>query len=272
MTGMTEENQLEEHQEDAPTPEELEAQKAAEEEARKYGWRSRDEFDREPEGWVDAGRFLEFPSTQVKMLRDEKEALKGELGGVKEQLERIGSVQREAVQIARDQERKKYEDELAQITQQQRRAVEEANPEAFDALERQKQDMQKRAPQPQQPQVDQAVVKYRQDNDWTQNPALWAEAVQAVEYLPPDQRGSAEQQLEFAEKTMRTKYPHMFQAEPPKTPAASKVDGGGLGLGRKMGKGVNDLPSDAQKVAREMVEDGIFKSVDDYAKAYWEQG
>jgi hypothetical protein len=269
-----EESQIEEHQDDAPTPEEVEAQKAAEEEARKYGWRSRDEFDREPAGWVDADRFLELPQTHVKMFRDENEALKGELGGVKEQLERIGSVQREAVRIARDQERQRYEEELTQITQQQRRAVEEANPEAFDALEQQKQDMQKRAPLPeqQQPDVDPAVVKYHQDNEWAQNPVLWREAVEAIEHLPPDRRGTAEQQLEFAEKTMRLKYPHMFQEKQLAQPQASKVDGGGLGLGRKMGKGVNDLPSDAQKVAREMVEDGIFKSVDDYAKAYWEQG
>jgi hypothetical protein len=51
----------------------------------------------------------------------------------------------------------------------------------------------------------------------------------------------------------------------------SKVDSGGMGVvGHK--KGTNSLPPEALAAARDFVEMGIFKSVEDYAKHYHAQG
>jgi len=94
-----------------PSPEQVEA----EGEARKYGWKAKEEFDLAPEGWVDANRFLELPSTQVKMLRDTRKQLERELRERDEKLSGIERTARTAVEAARKQERERYEAQLAEL-------------------------------------------------------------------------------------------------------------------------------------------------------------
>ena len=65
------------------------ARKEIEDAARKYGWRPKGEFDRDPSGWVDADRFLELPATRLKMTNDAKRELERELKNRDERLARI---------------------------------------------------------------------------------------------------------------------------------------------------------------------------------------
>lgn len=259
----------EEGGEDTVAAAEPEPDPEAETEARKYGWKPKSEFTLAPDGWVDAKRFLELPSTEVKRLRDE---LRQRDTGFAERLERLDSANKAAMSRALEQEREKHKQAVAEIQRQQREAVENGDVERYDALERQRSNMKPpEAPQEQQ-QAGPApeVVDYRQKNEWAQDPALWAEAAQAVNYMPDFQKATPAQQLQYAENVMRRKYPHMFQAQQEQPKPRNRVDGGGLGGGNR-GKGVNALPGEALAAAKEFVEQGVYKSVEDYAKDYWAQ-
>jgi len=256
-----------------------EARQKAEEEARKYGWRGKDEFDREPANWVDAERFMELPQTHVKMLRDETRDLKAQLERGAQEIEGIRRMSRVAVDEARKQAEAQYERDLAVIRAGQRKAVEDMDTERFDALAQREAQLRQNAPQAapvDAPQVDQAeiakVEAYKRDNEWTQNPIIWGQVMSAIDNSPEVMALPADKQIEYADKMVRQSYPHLFAAPEPKPAAVQRVDGGGLGLGAKRSKGANDLPSEAAKIGKEFVEEGIFKSLDDYAKQYFAQG
>lgn len=276
------EEELDELEVDAqPSEEELAAQKEAEDEARKYGWRPKEEFDRDPEGWVDASRFLELPSTNVKMLRDTKRELEGQLADLKksqtEEISRIQAVSKKATERQLEREKAAYEAKLRELQAGQRKAVEEADTEAFDNLRALEAEHRKHEPQPepempgqpqQQPQIDPLISSYVEQHEWAKNPLLWGEATQAVEYglrskqIQPD---NTQAQIDYAESVMKAKYPHLF-AKP-----ESRVETGGLATGAPRNKGVDDLPADAKRIGKEYVEDGVYKNMAEYAADYWSE-
>lgn len=262
------------------TPEVVEdAPSEAEIEAKKYGWRPKDEYDRAPEGWVDAERFLELPSTNVKMLRDAKRELEqAREADKKEFSERIANIER-VNREARDRALKQAEDrwkaDMEQLAQQKREAAANHDLEAYDELSQR--EAQMRPPQFQQPQgPDPVIADYRAKNDWTNQPGMWAEATNIVGYaiqageVPA---GQPQQQLEYAERAMKARFPHMFQEKQQNGSApASRVDGGGLATSpRKSGKGWDDLPPEAKHAGAEYVEEGLFKSRDEYARSYFQE-
>lgn len=259
---------------EGPSEEEIQAQ----EEARKYGWRPKEEFDLAPEGWVDAKRFMELPSTQNKMLRDELRELRNQTSKAEEtfaeRLERLDRANRAAMEAALRKQQEEHEAKLAELTQTQRRAAEEGDMATYDAIERQKASLKPPEPvQTETPQTepkndgpDPEVVSYREKNEWTQDPVLWKFAADAVSANPDILRKSAKEQLEYAEARVKDLFPHKFE-QPRARP--SRVDGGGLAGGRKSGKGASDLPSEARAAGQEFVEAGVFKTMDDYAKAYF---
>jgi hypothetical protein len=262
-------------------PEDAAARQEAEAEARKYGWRPKAEFDRDPDGWVDASRFLELPSTNVKMLRDAKRELQQQLEAERkdraEAFARIEATQAAVANRIREQERVKFEAEREQLLRAKREAAASHDLDRYDQLSRKEALM--KPPQDivsaqvsQEPQRYPEVEDYRAKNEWAQDPALWNEAYQAVnaaiQFGKPF--SSAQEQLVYAEGVMRRKYPHMFQAAP--AAAISRVDGGGLATGRRVGRGADDLPPEAKKVAAEYVKEGIYKSMAEYAADYFAQG
>lgn len=264
---------IEERAQDAPPQQEDDL----EVEARKYGWKPKEEFDLEPDGWVDAEKFLSFPKTQLKMRNDTIRDLRGEIENLKksqtEEFDRIKATNKVALERVRKQEQERFDAEMSRIREGKRQAVEVADTDAFDRLDAQEKALKPPAPvEPQQTGPDPLVAKYRAENEWAQDPALFNDAVQVVQAALNSgmQFADTQAQLDYAERAIQRRYPHMFQK--PETPAPRpKVDPGGMGLGAKRGKGAADLPPEAAKIAKEFVEEGIFKSVDDYAKDYWAQ-
>jgi len=266
---------------DAPDPEQIEA----EGEAKKYGWKPKEAFDLAPDGWVDAKRFLELPSTQNKALRDAKRDLERRLDEVeaarKTDLEGVKAASKAAVDAVRRQEQERYNAEFAAINQRQREAVGMADTQRFDALERQKQQLRPPAPvwnepppTPAAPAQDPVVTDYLAKNEWAQDDALREEGARAIDAAQRNGRqfsGYADQ-LAYAESVMKRKYPHMFQQSTPQRPTQSRVDGGGLGGSARRAKGGDDLPADVRKIGQEFVADGVFKTLDDYAKSYFAHG
>lgn len=245
---------------------------AIEEEAKKYGWRPKEEFDLAPEGWVDAKRFMEFPTTQNKVLRDEianvRASVESEFG---ERFKKLEGTTKAAMDAALQQQKEAYEAKMAEISRGQLKAVEEADTEAYQALEKQKGELT--PPKVQGPQPIDIVAEYGDKHSWVKEPAMFAQAQQIVGLGLQQgtlRTSDAGEQLAFAEAQLKGLFPHKFQAPEAPKPKVTRVDGGGLATGG--GKGVNSLPPEALAAGREFVESGVFKSMEDYAKTYFAQG
>jgi len=262
-----EEGQVEEEQAEEEGEPVVQVDPAAEEEARKYGWRPLSEFRGNKDGWVDAARFLELPSTQNKQLRDE---LKSTRETFAERLDRLDNANKAAMRRAMENQKAEYEREMEALRTRQREAVESGDVETWDRLEQQRNRMQPPTQQPDGPPPEVEQYAQSEAGKWVNDPVLKRIGAEAIQSGGMVGRPVSEQ-LAYAEKHVRQYFPHMFQqqAEQPKQPR-NRVDGGGLG-GAQRGKGVNSLPAEARAAGKEFVEAGIYKSLDDYAKDYWSQ-
>lgn len=239
-----------------------------EEEARLFGWKSPNEWQGEkPPGYIDNPQdFLgRVKRSRIFQTMEEK---------MSEQERKLAAMNDQAL----ERQRREYEGRMQALTARQRRAVEEADTETWDKLEKQRQQMMQDAPQPDQPQRQEPpaeVAEYQKANDWAKDPVLWREAVEVVNVglesgavRGDDPKG----QLEFAERTMRAKYPHMFQQAKPQQ--RQRVDGGGLGSGSPAGgrSTFDKLPGDAKSAFERFVSRGVFsdtkKDREEYAREY----
>lgn len=236
-----------------------------ESEARKYGWKPKEEFTRDPEGWVDASRFMELPSTHAKMLRDQKRELERERAELKDQLSRIGQASEEAIERMRAQERAAYEARLAHARNEARQAVENADVEAFDRAQQREAELLRQAPRQPQP------APANDLPDWAKDREMLGFAVNAIEQTPGIKHLTRERQIAWAERQVRSVFPEKFEAPAPQTPAqtVSRVDGGGLAGGLKRGKSEADLPPEAKDAGMRFVAKGVFPNLGEYAKSYW---
>lgn len=252
-----------------PTEEELAQRAELEEEARKYGWRDKTEFDLAPDGWVDADRFLELPATQVKIGRDTIKELRERDTQRDKEFAALKATAEQAVQTVKERERQAYEAKLAEIQAQKREAAEGADIETYTRLEEQEREL--KAPEPQQAQKApyQPTPDHIEKYPWLQDPVLVAYGSKALQDLGiGDGNADFDQQLRAADMHLRSQFPSHFK-EPEKPQVRQKVDSGGLGFGAKRGQGASDLPPEAMQAAKDFVAEGIFKSVDDYAKTYF---
>lgn len=259
-----------EAEEQAETPEAPDPE--AEAEARKYGWRDKSEFTLAPDGWVDATRFLELPSTQLKMTRDLKRELERELKSRNEKDAKLERTAQIALEKVRQQERERYEQQLREIEAQKRAAVEMADTEAFDRAERARQGLKAPEtiePAPRQEQVPEYIAKA----EWLKDPHAYQFAFNAIESNPVIQGLPPERQIAWAAAEAKKFFPELFSAdqEQPQQQRSARVDSGGLGF-RPRTKGADDLPQDVRKVGEMYVNEGIYKSISEYAEDYFKQG
>jgi len=229
-----------------------------EDEARRFGWKSPDEWKGErPRGYVESPteymervkRSKTFTAMEERLRKSEAEAQ-----------ETARKMQAVYDQIA-ERQRQEYETQLAQIAQQQRRAVETKDVQAFDALAERRAQLERQAPVAAPPGPVPAVAEYRQKHEWAQDPALWMEAAQAVDLAARAGHvlRNPEEQLAYAESVMKRKYPHLFQpATPAPAPARpSPVDPGGIAGGSR-GPSLAALPAEARAAFSKFVKDGLF--------------
>jgi DNA repair exonuclease SbcCD ATPase subunit len=262
------------------TPEELAAQKELEDEARKYGWRPKEEFTNDPEGWVDASRFMEFPSTNVKVLRDTRKDLEQQLARERQDREetfgRIDKANKAAMERVREQERARAAEQIALVQAEKLKAAGEQDLEKYHQLDSQEMQLRQAAyreqakPQDQPPAVDPKVKEYSDAHEWTKNPLIWDEARRSIDLAMESGRSfnDVDEQIQYADSVIKQKYPHLFA---PKSAPASRVEGRSLATGARRGKGADDLPPEARQAAKDLVDEGIYKNTAEYAKDYWAQ-
>lgn len=256
--------------EPAPEPQVDEATIA---EATKYGWRPKEDYDHPngPDGWVDADRYLELPSTQRKQLQAVNKNLQDQIGAHEEQMKRVADEAAKASRLAMQEAERRHREEVQRLLSAQREAVETADTELYDQLEQRKRELAQSRPQP-EPEIPAPSAEFAElmKSDWIQDPMMRNFAAQAIELAGDEVKSRPDvEQFKYAEQKVREYFPQKF--EKPK-PTVQKVDGGGLGAAPKgKGKTASNLNSDERKIAQAFIEEGVFANMDEYLNAYNEQ-
>lgn len=246
-----------------------------EEEARLFGWKSPDEWQGDkPAGYI--GKPDEFLD-RVQRSRIFK-AMQDKLQTTEQQAAELARKQEAMNQRAIERQREQHAAELQRITTAQRRAVEEADPEAYDQLEAQRQKLQappeaiKQDTPPTNPDVE--AYRASETGAWLNNPVLAKTAAELVGQNPAILVRSAKEQIAYAEAEIRKMYPAYFPKPEPKPAPRTAVDGGGLatGGGSKPVGAFTKLPSEAKANFARFVKEGLYSDTkedrEEYANEY----
>lgn len=255
-------------EQEAPDPERDEALEALRDEAKKLGWKPREEFTKAPEGWVDADRFMELPQTKVKQYRDREKEWNRREEELNRRLAGMDRILKEGINRTRDQERAAYDERVRELQRQQAEAVEAADLEKYRQAREAEDRLRTQAPQPSAPPVDPFIAEYREKNAWTKDPEAVAFAHDIIERTPGGRQLSMQRQFALVEKHLRETFPEHFPAEQAPRPTISKVDGGGL-AGLRRGKTIADLPQEAQQAYAYLTKEmGLKMTEADYIRDY----
>lgn len=226
--------------EEKPTEEAKQADKAKEdplvEKARSSGWRPKEEFEGDPDQWVDAGEFV-----RRKPLFDQIHQLKKELKGRSEQIEQVSAYAAKAAENARKQL-------LEELEAKKREAFQNADYDAFAQADAElKKAEEQPAPEPKTPEVPPELQEFTARNErwFDKDRAMTAFALAEAERLKAEGVPFGDM-LKQVEQEVRKEFAHKF-TNPNKEKAPAVVPDGG----EKPAKGkltFNDLTRDERAV------------------------
>ncbi len=245
-----------------PQPEEQPAEQPEEEPdpvagiAQEMGWVPKEKFKGKEDDWKPAAEYIrEGKTIQKTMARDLKD--------MRHQMDTMAKTSSAILQ-------ERLNDERQRIAQQYQQAVEDGDPDkAWKASNRlqeintQEQQAHNQGPAPE-------AQEWVQRNAWFNTHPIATAMAMKVADLHAQQGQPAYKQLEAAEHEVRRAYPELFgQARQDKAAPSVASPGSRSASPSNKSKGFSDMPRPAQDVARDMVDRGVIKSVDDYSRNYW---
>lgn len=265
---MSVENELGEVIETVP-PELSEEDAAIEAQARRMGWRPKEDFARPPERWVDAKTFVDRGMTELPVLRDRYRKLDGQFTGLTRELNEtkttLAEQQRvllELREMSKNAEDRAYIRAARELAAREREAVAAADTAAYDMVQRERQDLEQTRPRvtveappvrqqpppgPQAPQQAAPEVEaWVQANPWfKQDPVLNQVAIAFDAEVKRDHPDwTVTEQLAEAKARVVARFPDKFD-NPRRTAPPSVLTSNNSPAPRKA-KGVKDLPREYQ--------------------------
>lgn len=238
-------------------------EEAPEDEARRLGWRPKEEWKGDTTNWVDAAEYLDRARSHPGTIRK-----------LEERLKRQEDAQARSLRAMQATLERQYKDRLAAAEAKRAEALKSYDAEAVDAAHREIAEIQRDAPRQAPAGPPPELETYERDNEWFRNPLLRGQAKEAIdvalqrgEVRPGDVVG----QLAYAEQVMRQAYPHLFAATPR---PASPVDGGGrIPRPAKRGRGWDDMPAAERDFALSAVlpQGATAKDREAFAADYWKE-
>lgn len=245
--------------------------KEIEAQARRMGWRPREEFDRPPQRWVDAKTFVERGMSELPVLRDRYRKLDSnmqvqgaELADTKRTVVEQSIVLNEMREMMKHAEDRAYVRAAQELAARERAAVESADTAAYDSIQRERRDLDATrtppaartpAPAPAQaqpvataPTANPAVEAWVAENPWFRSdPVLNSLAIAfdaQVKAEHPD--WGVSDQLAEVKRLCATRFPEKFPTNHRRAaPVAVSTPSGGSSARPKQ-KGVKDLPKEFQ--------------------------
>ncbi len=266
--------------EDSEQQAEAEQGPSVEDRAREMGWRPKEEFKGDESRWVDAETFVDngekvLPIVQAR-LRKTEEQLEAARKDAEDRFKRLEAMNEKS----RARERAAHEQQLKALEVRKRQAVEEADTDEYDRIEKAQADLRKQQDDDQQPAPQQApeLDQWIQKNQWFRDDAHLNAVATAAANRAAAAGGDVTAEIAAAERAVRAIAPDLFpepEAKPAPRPAAAPETGSAAGrlLGGNKAKGFSSLPPEAKNDFASEVRFGTFtddaKGREEYAQAYW---
>jgi len=244
-----------------------------EREARAQGWVPEDEYKGDPAKWRSAEEFVERGKKITPILKERNEKLVRDIEAMNAKLERQGEAVQELMQYYSKSEQRAYQKAFNDLKAKQREAVETGDTAAFEAAEREIDELTKspppepkktkETPQGPPPEFD----DFLEANPWyTSDPELteYADFI-GTRMMNSGIRKPLDKVYADIAKQVKARFPEKF--ENPKRSTAQAVEGAGSPPKAK-GRGYNDLPSDAKAQCDRFVKEIPGFSKEEYMKHY----
>ena len=274
------ENEDEEYEASAGT-EDPEVQKAM-----AQGWRPKEEWDGDPEDWVDhkefnrRGELMDRIKQQSRQLRQNEKNIED----LRQALNELGEHNKKIAE-------QEYKNALNDLKKQKREALDEGDSDAVIAIDDQIDDLKdtysgdKAAKESKKENDDEdkaqtpppEVLEWKQRNQWYDNDKVMQAAANAIgqEIYDSDPNTPINEALEEVERRIRAEFPHKFNDRQQRRKSKT-LESNGSASQKKQGKQAKftekDLNETQRGMAKTFVESGAFESVQEYVDQLAEIG
>lgn len=266
---------------------------ATERRARALGWAPLEEWRGDPKRWRPADEYLDRAYANRPIFEERIDKIDGELTGVKKQLSEATDVLRDMNERSRAAFEKGYNKAKQEIEARRRTAVEQGDTDAFDAADKELQDLEEQKPpaapakkpdgegggegegedggsgRQQERQVDPYLQQWVDRNSWyNEDPELQSVAA-AMERVVIQKMPNLKERLDYIEGEIKKRYPEKFENQNRRAPSSVGRGSGSGSRGRGKGKSLEDLPSEAKKAYRKLKSTIPGYKVEDYIRDYY---
>jgi hypothetical protein len=246
-------------------------------EARKMGWKPKEEWDGEPSHHKDAKTYVEHGENIVRIAKAETRTLEDKIKEQEKLFEKRISLMERMGAETRKREAERHKTELENVRKQQRQAVVDGDTDAFDRLSHQMDVLNANAPSDKQSEGDpnaeyqSKVEKFQSENVWYgTDDVLTAYANDISQKRARDNPNiTFEENARLTIEAVKQRFPEKFGAKKAANGHAA-VDGGGSFPTVTQKKTLaSKLPPEAAAQAKEDVKAGLYKSADAWAEVYF---
>lgn len=244
--------------------------------AREMGWAPQSEWRGPKESWKSAKEYIRHGSVIQRDLKTRNDVREREFN---DRVERIAKVSQKAL----DNQRRELDERHAQ---RMREAAAVGDLQAFDHAQQRREADLKRfdaevaetsiKPPAGQPELPAEVQEFGRRNTWFNIDPVMTDAAVGLSnrYLTQYPGMALNERLDLVEREIRKEFSHKFGPANGSTtaPKAPQVEGGLRPIKTSAVKGWESLPNEAKQAGNGYIKQGLFKTKDDYAKSYWDQG
>lgn len=235
-------------------------------EARAMGWLPESEYTGDKSRWKPADEFVKVGRERLPVMRERLDTQTKTIKALETGMKQLTDWKKQA-------EEEGYNRALGEIKASMKAAVETGDTKAFEEAEKQLDEQLKKQPtkQVEAPQMAPEIEQFRTDNPWYLTKTTPSQRNIMAQFLnEAEEEGlTLEEGLAQGRERLLQLYPNLVakgaktrapNIEPARNPTNRTIT---------VQKGFKDLDEDTQVVAKSMVRMGVFKSTDDYAKAYF---
>ena len=242
--------------------------------ARMMGHIPKEEFRGDPEKWVPPDKYVERAENLMPVLKSQLGKYENKISNLEAQIESQKKTTEKLLKMGETVQKRAYEQAKRDLTAQQVQAVADGDVEKWQKLEDQKESL----PQPEVIEAEQPVSSpvfdqwhtgnewYLKDEDMTDFANLHAQKLTKQNPNMP-----YEQVLQTVEKKIKETFPTRFANPNREVPSAVDGSTNRQVTPKSNGQSYNDLPADAKAMCNQNVEQGLYKSKEDWVKSYFEE-
>lgn len=237
-------------------------------EARRMGWRPKDEFKGPEDRWIDAGKFVKNGREVLPIVQANNKALEKAMRDGEAKIARLEKTLADFSEYHSKTEQRAIKAAMRELEARQAQAVEANDLAEVQAVTREITELtvETKAPKPVDDgpaEAQREIDAFKEANPWFDTDEVLTSYARGVRV--PDGM-SAKEQMKFISEKVKAAFPQKFENPARRQPAP--VDGGGSARPTG-GKTFNDLPADAKSMCVQFERDIKGFKREQYVKEYF---